>query len=241
MRLLWCSPSSPGKRWRSIGGPRLLVLAVTTAALVLYSLRDFSGSPVWFTWIGAILAVSVAQRPRPGMGSRCGVDGGDRRHRRRRLDGVRRRPLNEAPWSIAALFVSWAVGALLLGGSVRGRRAERAALEERALHLAESREETRRRVAEERVRIARDLHDSVAHSMASISVQAGVGARAGRTAGGRPGLPAGHQARQPRRAGRAAGDAEHAALERVCIREPAAGARPAGLAGRELARPESTS
>jgi signal transduction histidine kinase len=48
---------------------------------------------------------------------------------------------------------------------------------ERARHLAETREEeARRRVAEERVRIARDLHDSVAHSMASISVQAGVGA-----------------------------------------------------------------
>jgi signal transduction histidine kinase len=76
-----------------------------------------------------------------------------------------------------ALWVSWGAGALLLGGSVLSRRAERAALEERARHLAETREEeARRRVAEERVRIARDLHDSVAHSMASISVQAGVGA-----------------------------------------------------------------
>ena len=66
---------------------------------------------------------------------------------------------------------------MLLGGSVLSRRAERAALEERARHLAETREEeARRRVAEERVRIARDLHDSVAHSLASISVQAGVGA-----------------------------------------------------------------
>jgi signal transduction histidine kinase len=43
--------------------------------------------------------------------------------------------------------------------------------------MAETREEEAlRRVAEERLRIARDLHDSVAHSMASISVQAGVGA-----------------------------------------------------------------
>jgi signal transduction histidine kinase len=76
-----------------------------------------------------------------------------------------------------ALFASWAAGAVLLGGSILGRRAERAALEERARHLAETREEeARRRVAEERVRIARDLHDSVAHTLASISVQAGVGA-----------------------------------------------------------------
>jgi len=78
---------------------------------------------------------------------------------------------------LAVLLSSWAGGALLLGGSVRGRRAEWTALEERARHLAESQEEeARRRVAEERLRIARDLHDSVAHSMASISVQAGVGA-----------------------------------------------------------------
>src|SRR5262249_56604325 len=33
--------------------------------------------------------------------------------------------------------------------------------------------EAGRRVAEERLRIARDLHDTVAHSMATITVQAG--------------------------------------------------------------------
>lgn len=32
-------------------------------------------------------------------------------------------------------------------------------------------------VAEERLRIARDLHDSVAHSLATINVQSGVAAR----------------------------------------------------------------
>ncbi len=156
----------------------MVVLAVTTSALALYSLQDYSGGPVYFTWIGAIFAVSVARGPAkawvPAAVSTAvilvtafhdstGVVVGHR--------------LGQPPGSIAALFVSWAVGALLLGGSVRGRRAERAALEERARHLAETREkEARRRVAEERVRIARDLHDSVAHSLASFSVQAGVGA-----------------------------------------------------------------
>src|SRR5204862_4980542 len=37
-------------------------------------------------------------------------------------------------------------------------------------------EEAARRVAEERLRIARDLHDSVAHAMATINVQAGAAA-----------------------------------------------------------------
>jgi signal transduction histidine kinase len=144
----------------------LVGLAVTTAALAAYRALDYSGGPVYFTAIGAIFAVSVARGPGkawlPALVSTAtilaiGIQG--------------------AKQVFAALFVSWVAGALLLGGSIRGRRAERAVLEERARHLAETREEeARRRVAEERVRIARDLHDSVAHSLASISVQAGVGA-----------------------------------------------------------------
>ena len=155
----------------------MVVLAVTTSALVLYSLRDYSGSPVYVTWIGAIFAVSVTRGPArawvPAAVSTAVILATAFQDSTWVVVGR----LGQAPWSIAALFVSWAVGALLLGGSVRGRGAERAAMEERARHLAETREEeARRRVAEERVRIARDLHDSVAHSMASISVQAGVGA-----------------------------------------------------------------
>jgi signal transduction histidine kinase len=156
----------------------ILVLAVTTSALALYSLLDYSGGPVYLTWIGAIFAVSVARGPAkawaPTAASTAVFLVTAFHHSRTVHVG---HGLGQPSGTIAALFVSWAVGALLLGGSVRGRRAERAVLEERARHLAESREEeARRRVAEERVRIARDLHDSVAHSMASISVQAGVGA-----------------------------------------------------------------
>jgi signal transduction histidine kinase len=144
----------------------MVVLAVTTTALALYSLRQYSGGPVYLTWIGAICAVSVARGPAkawlPAAVSTA---------------VLLVTAFHDSTKVVAALFVSWAAGALLLGGSVRSRRAERAAMEERARHLAETREEeARRRVTEERVRIARDLHDSVAHSMASISVQAGVGA-----------------------------------------------------------------
>ena len=64
---------------------------------------------------------------------------------------------------------------------------------------------------------------------------AGRGGRpcAGRTARGRPGRPARHQARQPQCAGRAAGDAEHAPLERDGARSRRPGSSVA-LAGREL-------
>jgi signal transduction histidine kinase len=143
----------------------MVVLAVTTTALALYSLRDYAGSPVYLTWIGAVFSVSVARGP-----ARAAVPAAVS------TVVILATGFHSAGF-VAALFVSWAVGALLLGGSVRGRWAERAAMEERARHLVETREEeARRRVAEERLRIARDLHDSVAHSMASISVQAGVGA-----------------------------------------------------------------
>ena len=50
-------------------------------------------------------------------------------------------------------------------------------LQERARTLERTREEeARRRVAEDRLQIARDLHDGVAHTMTTINVQAGAAA-----------------------------------------------------------------
>ena len=64
--------------------------------------------------------------------------------------------------------------AIMLGDAVRSRRALAAETAERLRVAHEEREaEGARRVAEERLRIARDLHDTVAHSMATITVQAG--------------------------------------------------------------------
>lgn len=65
----------------------------------------------------------------------------------------------------------------LIGHAVRTRRAYLAAVEERARRAEESRElEARRRVAEERVRIARELHDLVAHQITLANAQATVAA-----------------------------------------------------------------
>ena len=64
--------------------------------------------------------------------------------------------------------------AIMLGDAVRSRRALAAETADRLRLAAEERDtEAARRVAEERLRIARDLHDTVAHSMATITVQAG--------------------------------------------------------------------
>jgi len=64
--------------------------------------------------------------------------------------------------------------AVALGEVVRSRRALAAETGRRlALADEEQRSEAARVVAEERLRIARELHDTVAHSMATITVQAG--------------------------------------------------------------------
>ncbi|MFJ6852723.1 sensor histidine kinase [Streptomyces sp. NPDC091271] len=65
----------------------------------------------------------------------------------------------------------------VLGHSVQTRRAYLAAVEERARRAEKSRDsEARRRVAEERVRIARELHDLVAHQITLANAQATVAA-----------------------------------------------------------------
>ena len=64
--------------------------------------------------------------------------------------------------------------AITLGDVVRSRRALAAETADRLRLADEEREaEAATRVAQERLRIARELHDTVAHSMATITVQAG--------------------------------------------------------------------
>ena len=73
--------------------------------------------------------------------------------------------------TLLACAVAW-----LAGENQRNRRARWAAMEERAERLEQDREQQARdAVAAERLRIARELHDVVAHSMSVIAVQSGVG------------------------------------------------------------------
>ncbi|MEU3885935.1 sensor histidine kinase [Streptomyces sp. NPDC029041] len=71
----------------------------------------------------------------------------------------------------------WVVAVLFCGVDVRFYRQYVASIVERAERAERTREEeARRRVAEERLRIARDLHDLLAHSITLIGVQTSVAA-----------------------------------------------------------------
>ena len=145
----------------------VVATGLVTLALATYIVRGYVGGPIFVTaWI-ALFALSWRTNRRTaliGAGAACAglgiaalVGGGE--------------PI------LALLFVGWSAAAVFLGDVLRNRRSHLAELEERAHYLELTREEeARRRVAEERLRIARDLHDGVAHAMATINVQAGAAA-----------------------------------------------------------------
>jgi signal transduction histidine kinase len=86
----------------------------------------------------------------------------------------------QAPTVVSNALVIGA--AWLLGHFVGVRRAYTARLEERTAELEQAREElARRAVTKERLRLARELHDVVAHAMSVIAVQSGVGAHVAST------------------------------------------------------------
>jgi signal transduction histidine kinase len=80
---------------------------------------------------------------------------------------------------VAGVFLLASVGAWVLGDSVASRRARSAALEERAVRAERERDaQAEIAAAAERVRIARELHDVIAHSLSVMVAQADGGAYA---------------------------------------------------------------
>ncbi|AIR97985.1 two component sensor kinase [Streptomyces glaucescens] len=131
------------------GDPRAPV--AMSAVIALYTVASTTDRPT--TWRAGLLTMTVLT----GAAMLCG-------------------PL---PWYAQenlAIFAWTGIGATA-GDAVRSRRAFVQAIRERAERAERTREEeARRRVAEERLRIARDLHDVVAHHIALVNVQAGVAA-----------------------------------------------------------------
>ncbi|WP_338145816.1 sensor histidine kinase [Streptomyces scabichelini] len=79
------------------------------------------------------------------------------------------------PQGAPMLEMLWPLVPLLLGEVVRGRRELLGEYANRAVRAEAERErEARRKVEQERVRIARELHDVVAHTVSAMTVQAGL-------------------------------------------------------------------
>lgn len=83
-----------------------------------------------------------------------------------------------------ALLIGWFVAAGVAATVTRHRQAYLDEAEQRAAEAERTREEVaRRRAGEERLRIARELHDSLTHSISIIKVQAGVAVHVARRLG----------------------------------------------------------
>jgi signal transduction histidine kinase len=140
-------------------------LGIVTVLLWVYSVREYAGGPVYLTFFILVFAVAVTNERRRSLvisAVALGV----------LLTSHLIAFGSEGVWPL--LSIGWTAAAVFWGDGLRTRRAYLAGLEERARYLEETREEeARRRVADERLRIARDLHDVIAHSIASINVQAG--------------------------------------------------------------------
>jgi len=137
------------------------VLAVSTAAIVTYSALGFVNGASLLAPVIALFtaAQEVPLRRALGLGALT-------------LTALMTSTGLANPFGPAGggfyLIPALIAGATFGGIAVSSRRAYVNSIAERA------EEEAKRRVDEERLRIARELHDIVAHSMATISVQAGV-------------------------------------------------------------------
>ncbi|MEJ7798494.1 MAG: sensor histidine kinase [Solirubrobacteraceae bacterium] len=147
--------------------------AVALACTVAYLLGGYGGGPIYVApFIGLVRIVAISA---PRAWIPIAVGGG--------TTLALAHALQEGwSWSIALSTGVWLIGALLVGEAVRARRGQEAALAARAAEAERTREEEAlRRAAEERLRIAREVHDVVGHSLAVISLQAGVAAHLLRT------------------------------------------------------------
>ncbi|NYG06694.1 signal transduction histidine kinase [Phycicoccus badiiscoriae] len=136
-------------------------MAAIAAAASAYLLRGYAYGPVFLGLaIGLVAAVVRGHRVVAWLGAAAVLAG----------DALGRLAFHTAPWSWPAAggLLAWVLVLLAFAEVVRGWR-------ERAATYRQAMRETRlRQAGEERLRIAQELHDVVAHHMSLINVQAGV-------------------------------------------------------------------
>jgi signal transduction histidine kinase len=146
-----------------------LVLALASTA-VFYSLGYVSNSPVFVSVLAVLFVAATPGRPsRSALIALLAVAVVVCQHFL--MAGL-------AGLNVGLLANSgWIAAAILAGHAVAAHQESLAAIRERAQRAEESRDlEAQRRVTEERLRIARELHDVISHTISVINVQAGVAA-----------------------------------------------------------------
>jgi signal transduction histidine kinase len=147
------------------------VLVVSTTTLMVYYALSFPGFSPFLALVVPLYTVAAQGYLRTGLFVATWVS----------LSGVAFRAV-ELGSMVRALpgsltDTALVVGSLVLGDAVRTRRILRRELAEGLQRAAlEGERETERRVMAERLEIARDLHDILAHGVAVIGVQANVAA-----------------------------------------------------------------
>ncbi|MEU5509208.1 sensor histidine kinase [Streptomyces fungicidicus] len=126
-------------------GPVFLTVAVACFSAVVSGHRHAAWAAMGAFWAGHVLIAQLLYRWLPPSG-----------------DGA-------VSWNEEIVVATWVVALVAVSELVRTRR------EQWARERAERARAARRRADEERLRIARELHDVLAHSISVIHVQAGVG------------------------------------------------------------------
>jgi signal transduction histidine kinase len=145
----------------------LAVLAVTTVIAAVYEVGLFPPNLVLIAPLIALYTVATMRDRRTvlGAGALSAVV---------QLGAVWMTVGSTGFWGECVRVLALLGVAAAIGDATRNRRAYVAEVEQRAVDAERSREEeARRRVDEERLRIARELHDVTAHSLSIIAVQSG--------------------------------------------------------------------
>ncbi|MEV0637925.1 sensor histidine kinase [Streptomyces sp. NPDC050619] len=126
-------------------GPVFLTVALSCFSAVVAGHRRAAWAALGMLWAGHVLVAHWLYRWLPPSGD------------------------DAASWGQEVVVATWMVAIVALSELARTRR------EQWARERAERAQAARRRADEERLRIARELHDVLAHSISVINVQAGVG------------------------------------------------------------------
>ncbi|MFF3405429.1 sensor histidine kinase [Streptomyces sp. NPDC002742] len=153
--------------WRRRRPLAALAVSAGAAEVFLAWSGSTSGELILLAPLIALYTVADLVERRPGLFLGCGAVAA--------LAVVHavHKPTLFGPQNLA--FIALGGLAIAAGDSSRNRRAYLAEVEQRAARAEREREQdARRRITEERLRIARDLHDAVGHQLALISVQSNV-------------------------------------------------------------------